>query len=241
VAVKPAKGAEPDWRLDLVELGRWLKARPRPLALLCWNASAARDIVFACHETGLLVPEEVAVLSQADDEALCETSLIPISGIAVAGEGIGYQAAKILDALMAGQTPSPAAARIAPLGIVQRQSTDTLAVRDPILVKALSLVRQGATQPLHIDELARRAGVSRRMLERHFLDCLRCSPAAAIRRARIDHAQRLLLETDMPVLQVAEVAGFSSQGYFSTIFRRLRGITPLQYRKRNRIRPRVFQ
>ena len=73
LGVKPMAGAEPDWRLDLASLGEWIKAQPRPLAVLCWNASGAREIVFACHEAGLPVPEEVAVLSQANDEALCET------------------------------------------------------------------------------------------------------------------------------------------------------------------------
>lgn len=67
-AVKPQAGAEPDWRLDFAKLGEWVKGLPKPVAILCWNASGAREVVLGCQEVGLRVPEEVAVLSQADDD-----------------------------------------------------------------------------------------------------------------------------------------------------------------------------
>lgn len=237
LAVKPAAGAEPDWRLDLASLGDWIQGLPKPVAMVCWNASSAREIVFACHEAGVLVPEEVAVLSQADDEALCETSLVPISGIAVSGEGIGHRAAELLADLIGGDTAVPDCTLIAPLGIVARQSTDTLAVKDPVLVKALSFLRQNAARPVRVDEVARHAGVSRRLLERRFTQVLRRSPADEIRRVHLSRALRLLVETDLPMVQVAELSGFGSQAYFSDVFHRQFRQTPLQYRKENRAAP----
>ena len=240
LAVKPMAGAEPDWCLDLASLGDWIKGLPKPTAILCWNASSAREIVFACHEAGLLVPEEVAVLSQANDEALCETSLVPISGIAVSGEGIGHEAARVLDGLMQGRKSFPVSTLIAPLGVVTRQSTDTLAVGDPVVVKALSYVREHATQPMRVEEIARHAGVSRRVLERRFVDMLQRTPADEIRRVHLDHARRLLVETDIPMDQVAEMSGFGSQAYFSDLFRRQLGLPPVQYRKKNRVRIRGY-
>jgi LacI family transcriptional regulator len=236
LAVKPMAGAEPDWSLDLKSLGEWLKQMPKPLAMLCWNASGAREIIFACREAGLLVPEEVTVLSQANDEALCETSLVPISGVAVSGEGIGQKAAQVLDGLMCGHKPPAQATLIAPLGVVTRQSTDTLAVRDPVLVKALKFLRQNANKPLRVNAVARQAGVSRRALERKFLDILQRSPADEIRRLHLEHARQMLIETDLSMDQVAESSGFGSQAYFADIFRRHFNLTPFQYRKENRVR-----
>jgi len=240
LGVKPMAGAEPDWRLDLASLGEWIQQQPRPLAILCWNASSAREIVFACHEARLLVPEEVAVLSQANDEALCETSLVPISGVAVSGEGIGQEAARVLDRLMDGGKPPVQTTLIAPLGVVTRQSTDTLAVRDSVLVKALSFLRQNVSRSVRVDEVARQAGVSRRVLERRFLEVFRRSPADEIRRVHLEHACRLLVETDLPMSQIAESAGFGSQAYFADLFRRQFNLTPFQYRKKNRVRARGF-
>jgi LacI family transcriptional regulator len=229
-------GAEPDWRLDLASLGAWIKTLPRPVAVLCWNASSAREIVFACQAAGLLVPEEVAVLSQANDEVLCETSIVPISGVAVSGEGIGMEAAHVLDRLMRGRPAPRKPILISPLGIVTRQSTDTLAIGDPAVVKALSFLRQNPSAQVRVEDIARQAGVSRRVLERRFMELLDRTPADEIRRVRLERARQLLVETDMSLAQVAEVSGFSSQAYFSDLFRRQMFLAPLQYRKKNRMR-----
>jgi LacI family transcriptional regulator len=227
LGVRPMAGAEPDWRLDLASLGEWIKRLPKPIAVVCWNASSAREIVFACHEAGLLVPEEVAVLCQANDEALCETSLVPISGIAVAGEGIGTQAAKVLDGLMRGRKLPHEPILIAPLGVVTRQSTDTLAIGDRAVVKALSFLRHNPT-------------VQIRVLERRFVELLDRTPADEIRRVRLERARQLLVETDLALSQVAEMAGFSSQAYFSDLFRRQTKMTAIQYRRKHGLRSKGF-
>ena len=240
LGVRPLAGAEPDWRLDLASLGEWLRQQPRPLAVLCWNASGAREIIFACHEAGLPVPEEVAVLSQANDEALCETALVPISGISVSGEGIGLRAAELLDKLMRGVRVTAKPTLISPHGVVTRQSTDTLAVADAAVGKALNLLRQNAHRPLKVAELAAVSGVSRRLLERRFVALLGRAPADEIRRAHLDRARQLMIETDCPLAQVAELAGFGSQAYFADLFRRQFNLTPFQYRKKNRVRARGF-
>lgn len=198
-AVKPQAGAEPDWRLDLVKLGNWVKSLPKPVAILCWNASGARgQVIFACQAVGLQVPEAVAVLSQSDEEALCEATQIPISAVRVAADTIGFQAAKLLADWMQGTPPPKHSRFIAPTSIVSRQSTDTLAIRDPALVKALSFIRQQATLPVRVSEVARHAGVSRRNLERRFLEMLQRSPAEELRRFQLDRRQ-LLVETNLPM------------------------------------------
>ena len=106
-ATKPVTGAEPDWNLDLATVGEWLKDLPRPIALLTWNPSSAREVIYAAQVAGLLVPEEVAVLSGTDDSLLCELLPVPVSGILVAAEQIGHQAASLLDRLMRGQRAPP--------------------------------------------------------------------------------------------------------------------------------------
>jgi LacI family transcriptional regulator len=236
--VKPAMGAEPDWRLDLAELGQWVRSLPKPVALLCWNAGSAREILFACHEAGIHVPEEVAVLSQADDELLCETALIPISAISVASDRIGYQAAAILDGLMRGAKAPTSPTLVAPGTIVTRQSTQTVAMSDPLLIKAMSYIRQNAArQSLSVGEIARHAGASRRALERRFAAELQRSPAEEVRRARLDLAKQLLAETRLPMSRVAEASGFCSQSHFSGTFSHQVGLSPLRFRKHNFGRP----
>jgi len=231
LTVKPQAGAEPNWRLDLVKLGEWVKRLPKPVAILCWNASGAREMIFACLEVGLQVPEEVAILSQSDDDVLCEAAQINISGVRVAANTIGFQAAKLLDKLMRGSQPPKQPQFIAPLSVTSRQSTDTLAIRDPALVKAVSFIRQQATLPVLVSDVARHAGVSRRALERKFFEMLQRTPAQEIRRHQLDRARQLLTDTNLPMPDVAEKSGFGSQAYLSAMFRKHFNQTPMRYRR----------
>jgi LacI family transcriptional regulator len=229
--VKPQAGAEPDWRLDLAKLGDWVKGLPKPVAILCWNASGAREVVLGCQEVGLHVPEEVAVLSQADDDVLCEATHIPISGVRVAADTIGFQAASLLDRLMRGGVPPKRPLFVSPMSIIQRQSTDTLAIRDPVMTKALAFIRQQASLPVRVSDVARNAGVSRRVLERRFGEQLQRTPAAELRRFQLDRARQLLAETNLPMPDVAEKSGFGSQAYLSAVFRKHFDQTPRHFRR----------
>jgi LacI family transcriptional regulator len=208
-----------------------VKTLPKPVAILCWNASGAREMIYACLEVGLQVPEEVAVLSQSDDDVLCEAAQIHISGVRVAANTIGFQAARLLDQLMRGNKAPEQPLFIAPLSIASRQSTDTLAIRDPALVKAVSFIRQQATLPVLVSDVARHAGVSRRALERKFLEMLQRTPAQEIRRHQLDRARQLLTETNLPMPDVAEKSGFGSQAYLSAMFRKHFNQTPMRYRR----------
>ncbi len=235
-SVKPDHGAEPDWNLNLADLGDWLKRMPKPLAVLAWNASSSREIIYACQVAGLLVPEEVAVLSGSDDDVLCEYIHPPISGIMVAAEQCGYQAAQLLDRLLHRKSFQAKSILVPPLGIITRQSTDTLAIHDVAMIKALNFIRTNASQRISVPDITRQAGVCRRVLEHRFKQTIGRSPANEIRRVHIERAKQLLVETDLPIPDVAESAGFGTPEYLAYAFKREMGTTPLSYRKKVRAR-----
>lgn len=233
-AVYPHLGAEPDWNLDLKRLGKWLEALPKPLAVFTWNSSSARELIYACMQSGRAVPEEVAVLSGSDDDLFCDVTPVPISAVQLGCEQIGYRAAAELDTLMrASAMPLPAEVRIPPQGVVERRSTDTLAVEDAAMVKALRFIRENPARAMNVDDVARQAGLCRRALELRFQNLLGRSPASEIRRVRIGHAIDLLQRTNLSVATVAERSGFSSPEYMASVFRNQLGSTPLNYRKQD--------
>jgi LacI family transcriptional regulator len=232
----PRHGAEMDWNADLAQLGEWLRSLPKPVGVLTWNQSSGREVIFACQVAGLLVPEEVAVLSASDDDLLCEVLHIPMSGIMVAAEQIGHEAARLLHRLMRGGKPPQQPTLFPPLSVVTRQSTDTLAMPDRALVKALSFIRGNVFREIQVNEVAREAGVSRRVLERRFADQLGRTPAEEIRRLHFERAKELLAGTDLPIPDVAAAAGFGSPEYLAYLFRENMQVTPLQYRKQIRSR-----
>lgn len=232
--VRPVTGAEPDWNLDLAQLGGWLRRLPKPVAILAWNPSSGRELVYACQVAGLLVPEDVAVLSGTDDDLLCEVLQVPISAVLVAAEQIGFQAAAVLDSRLRGRAAPRKPFQLAPTSIVTRRSTDTLALRDRALIRALQFIRDRGAAPLGVGEVATAAGVSRRVLERRFADILGRSPAAEIRRVRLARARQLLEQTELAIPEVAEAAGFGSPEYMAQVFHAELHCTPRRYRKQAR-------
>lgn len=231
-AVQPQLGAEPDWNLDIKRLGKWLLELPKPLAVFTWNSSSARELIYACMQTGLAVPEEVAVLSGSDDDLFCEVTPVPISAVLLGCEQIGYRAAAELDEMMRNPGKSPTLeVLIPPQGVVERRSTDTLAVDDAAMVKALRYIREDPARLMNVTDVARQAGLCRRALELRFQELLGRSPASEIRRVRLDHAIDLLQRTNLSVGTVAERSGFSSPEYMASVFRSQLSASPLHYRK----------
>lgn len=229
---QPQHGAEPDWNLDMKRLGKWIANLPKPLAIFTWNSTSARDLIYACMQVGLAVPEKVAVLSGSDDDLLCEVTPVPISAVQLGCEQIGYRAAAELDAMMnkPGSRPEKEIL-IPPRGVVDRRSTDVFAISDPALVRALQFIRENSSRDIQVADVAREAGLCRRTLELRFKNQFGRSPSAEIRRVRIDRAIELLLGTNLSVAMVAERSGFSSQEYMASVFRAQLSTTPMHYRK----------
>ena len=48
---------------------------------------------------------------------------------------------------------------------------------------------------------------------------------------RICHAEKLLTETNLSVTEIAEKCGFNGSNYFSSVFKKMKGMTPLMYKK----------
>jgi LacI family transcriptional regulator len=233
-AVKPELGTEPAWNLDLKRLAIWLKAMPKPFAVFTWNSSSARELIYACQRNGLAVPEEIAVLSGSDDELLCEVAPVPVSAVRLHSGQIGYRAAAELDEMMSNPGARlPQQVLVAPRGVVERRSTDTLAVDDAAMVRALRFIRGDPARAMNVPDVARKAGLCRRTLELRFQNLLGRSPAAEIRRVRIDHAIHLLQHTNLSVATVAERSGFNSPEYMASVFRSQLAASPLRFRKKN--------
>lgn len=78
---------------------------------------------------------------------------------------------------------------------------------------------------IRIDELARRFGVSRRQIEREFLDTVGLAPKAFADILRFGHATRLV-RARTPLSVAAQCAGYADQSHLTREFRRLAGLTP---------------
>ena len=225
------KGRKRSWEIERAELREWLEDLPKPLGILAWATRRGRDLLAACDELGLRVPEEVALLAGDDDDLLCEVCPPPLSAVITPAEQIGHEAARILDGLLQGKSAATTLSLLPPLGIHLRQSTDTLAINDPILASALAFIRGNANRPLQVLDVSTEVGISRRALERRFTALVGRSPAREIQNAHLVRAQKLLRETDMSVADIAAASGYGSTEYMIGVFRKTTGYTPLKYRR----------
>ena len=98
------------------------------------------------------------------------------------------------------------------------------------IARAKERIEESLTDGVALDELAQDAGISRFYFARAFRDAVGEPPHKYLTRRRIEKAKKLLLSSDTALSELALSVGFSSQSHFSSVFRKLVGQSPRQYR-----------
>jgi LacI family transcriptional regulator len=213
------------------ELKQWLIEQPRPCALFVQDDMRTNMIYTLCRETGLAIPDDIALLGVNDDDIYCYKNNPPLSSIQVPSRTAGYRAAQILDRLFKGGKLPKKPVFLNPGAITERASTAVLKLDDRQVVKALRFISENAVHAISTEEIARAAGLSRRVLEKRFRTLLNCSPQAEVHRAQIEKVKNALRETNLSLEEIAVASGFTSGNYLSQIFKKTTGQTPGSYRR----------
>jgi LacI family transcriptional regulator len=220
------------WEDEQDQLAAWVRSLPRPCAVLACNDPQGQKVLEACRRSGVRVPDEVAVVGVDNDAPICSISDPPLSSVVPDHERVGYEAAKLLDRLRAGEVGAGDAVYVSPGGLVARQSSDVLALVDREVADAIGFIREHACLGLDVDEVCRALALSRSTLQRRFRSLLGHTIHDEIMRVRLKRAQELLAETDMPIATIARRCGFGRQEYLGVVFRTRLGQTPASFRRR---------
>lgn len=105
-----------------------------------------------------------------------------------------------------------------------------LGVQNARILSIIELMEANLSEPLTLIEIAEFAGLSRRQIERLFRQHMGRSPARYYLEIRLDRARHLLLQSSLPVVEVAVACGFVSASHFSKCYRELYGRSPQQER-----------
>ena len=96
--------------------------------------------------------------------------------------------------------------------------------------RALEYIQAHYQENISVSTVAHSLGISREYLCALFRKHLHLSPARFIREYRLKSSTMLLVTTDLPILQIADMSGFHDYNYYSSQFRKTFGISPSRYR-----------
>jgi LacI family transcriptional regulator len=222
-----------NWLEQQEQIKNWLKTLPKPIGIFAGYDLMGRLIIDSCNKLGYMVPEEVAVIGVDNDPLICELCSPPLSSIIPDTYKTGYVAASLLESVIAKKDIGELSYRIKPLGIQKRRSTDTVAIDDPHISKAMHYIFENANSgTFNIDDILSFVPMSRRVFEKRFTDLIGRTPYKEMQRIRVNRIKELLKETDLPLFEIAYRSGFEHVSYMSYLFKRETGITPVLYRER---------
>ena len=108
---------------------------------------------------------------------------------------------------------------------IEMQSDDEI-----LMGRIMKVINENiADSTLSVEQLAAEVGMSRTQLYRRMKNITGLSASDFIRNQRLRQAARLLKEKKSTVTQIAYAVGFTSQAHFSTMFKRLYGMSPTEY------------
>lgn len=119
--------------------------------------------------------------------------------------------------------------------IDQTKSPESIPDTPAALISRMrSYIDQHFADDFSVAQMAKEFDISTSYLSRVFRQGIGCSASAYLTRRRLGEAQTLLLNTTIPVSEIAKKVGYPNQSYFTKIFKKNFGISPLRYRKISR-------
>lgn len=228
-----------DWEKSQRKLANWLGGLRRPLAIMACSDRHAVNVLDACRRVGIAVPDQAAVIGVDNDPCICRLAAPPLSSVADNPHKIGYEAAALLDRLMAGDRTASReeTVLVPPMGVVARRSTDVTITSDPLIRDVLQFIHQHACEDINVATIVKRLPISRSAFYRRFAEAVERSPHEYLLLVRLERVKRLLAQSVLPMSQVARQAGFEHVEYMGAVFKQAIGVTPGEYRKHHRSPP----
>jgi LacI family transcriptional regulator len=227
------------WDAAQEHMAAWIASLPKPVGIMAADDAIGLAVLDACRRANVCVPDDAAVVGVGNDQTLCNLAIPPLSSIDANAEGVGYDAAALLDRLMNGGGVGGGAparpVKLAPRGVITRRSTDIVAAEDEEVARAVSFIRERACGGLQVGDVLAHTGMSRASLQHRMKQLLGRTIHQEIQRARLNRAKHLLAMSGQTIKQVARESGFASVQYMTRVFRAETGETPARFRNRRTV------
>ena len=218
---------------EIEAISKWLSSLPKPVAMLACNDFMARQVTEICQLQGIKIPEEISLLGVDNDEFMCNISSPTLSSIKLNFEKHGYDIAQTLFKMIQEKRIWPARIPVEAMGVVERMSTNRKIIADPYIREIVDFINRNYTQEIDVKKLTSFIPLSRRAIELKFKkEMYPHTITSYMLKLRLDHFSRLLENSDLPISTAADKAGFVDSSNFSTLFKKHKGMTPSEYRKK---------
>lgn len=96
---------------------------------------------------------------------------------------------------------------------------------------AKEFIDKNLQKELTILDISKGTNTSKSVLYKHFRIYYDCTVKEYINRKRVEKSEDLLTNTDLSIEEISQTVGFSSASYYSKIFKKYRGVSPIKIRK----------
>lgn len=110
-----------------------------------------------------------------------------------------------------------------------------------VIFQAINYIRHHYTQHISLDEVAKHVHLNASYLSRVFKEEMQTNFVTYVNNLRVETGKKLLLDSSVPLLEVAGMVGFDEQSYFTKVFKKTTGITPGKFRESRGIPLRKLQ
>ncbi|TCP92136.1 AraC family transcriptional regulator [Cricetibacter osteomyelitidis] len=227
---KSGKMTADNWLQSQQQLGEWLKTLPEHTGIIAVTDARARHLLSICEELNIPVPEQLCVIGIDNEELIQYLSRVSLSSVTQSTQEIGYQAAKLLHRVFSNLPINHKPILISPQGVVERSSTDYRSLHDPLVIQAMHFIRHRACHGIKVEQVLDHLRTSRSNLESRFKSEMNKTIHQVIHEEKINRAKNLLLQTDLPIQEIADVCGYPSLQYFYSVFKKELEQTPKEFR-----------
>jgi LacI family transcriptional regulator len=207
---------------------QWLLGLSRPVGVISELSQDVLRLLQTCQENDVAVPDEVGLLSIPLVSAV-PTNDVPITTIQSPYRRLGFEGARMLDARLRGDGSTKQVV-LQPLGVRRRLSTQPVFCNEATVTRAVRLIRAHIADGINVTDLANMLRMPRNRVHRLFAQHAGCGPSDLIRRIRLASATEMLLDTDLPVSEIARRTGFATLKSFSRAFGAAFKASPSAYR-----------
>jgi len=212
----------------------WLCALPKPTAIMAACDYTAVEVMTACARARLRIPKDVAVLGVDDDELLCEFARPSLTSIRPSHFKSGHMAARALNGLFLGREKPGRTALCSGARIIARESTHPLSPALHLIHTATAYIKANVCKDLDVTDVVNHLGVSRRLADLRFRECLGKSIHETIRERKFNELAIRLLTSNRDIGNIAAALGFDDLSYLGRLFRRRYGVTMTDWRNGHR-------